>query len=696
MSDFLDSGDGLQADPYDVVLEMRDLLAQFPHVDWRQFSGSFLAELFLGLRFNRKVRRLIDRTFSGACTRPIWVGSRGAGKSMTDGVLVWLMWLFADYDVVNVGGSELQAQNVYAYFQSFLAQFKETLALWGVPDFVPGLVITKETMGRTVRNVPATPTLRDDDGDVLPPEAFVGAPLAKDTRAFVAVLAASQKQVRGPHAGSAKRGGMLIIDEEAEVPGDITHAARYMVNTAVPSVIVRNSTNHNSVGTFAEDVSDPDAKGLELTKTSIFDCCHTCPFAVTTEEQWQAIEDGAMRAPGDEHRTVIHLPVAQPDCSDCPRPQHFRDGISRYDSNAGGMKEVLAPLCGGAAAFAEHGHIPFEGPGGVLQQFDERPNDEDFAVELCASAPSSSGLVIKNREALNRAVVPDEDCLWRDVTQGGGEGVITIDWGLAGQCAVILMQNVFVTGRPAGRRVIIEALDLGKQSDSAVYDQCDVWRSQYGVCEVWADSSHPYCNYNLSLRGFHVMAIKFAVDKALGAGSINGHIEHDALWIPQAAKGLVHKQLAGWRKSDTGQIVKGNDHFCDSLLCGCLKWKELVVGTPTGAVGQRREAGGVNREAQNTIPTVRGGEVRGGAGVGANGRGVASWSPSGRQMGTDGHVGPRGRAVGKASPVTGAAQQRPAPSFSNPHQPAQAKRVETVTEKLMREAREAADRSGRQ
>lgn len=714
--------------PYAVYEDAQAALDAASVGQWDGWTGTAILELFFGLCFVRKVARLINRVYAGNCTRAIWVGPRGGGKSQTDALIEFLLWFFKNYDVVNVGGSETQAANVYAYLQGFMQQYRDFYAETQMGGQAPSLALTKETMSRTVKLVDQSrlhvPRLYGEDGQLLPPEKFSGPPMAKDSKAFIAVLAASQKQVRGPHAGSEKRGGALIIDEEAEVAADISTASRYIVNTAIPSVIIRTSTNHNSIGTFAEDVEDPDAKGLELYRTSIFDMTHTCPYAVTTEAQWEAIDVGEARAPGDEHFLVRHLPVMQPDCAACPRPQWFRDVRERVDSATGIVKEVKAPLCGGAAAFAENGYIPFDGPDGVLAQFDQSPSIEEFEVELCGSAPSTTGLVIKDRDSLakyspdrrTRAVVPDAWCVWVPLHQGGGEVLATIDWGLAGTCAVNLLQNRLDMNSPIGRRVVLKSVNLGKQSDSVVYDQMEDWREEYGLAEIWADASHPYNNYNLTLRGFNVTAVEFAKQKAFGVGSINGHLENDALWIPEEEGRELIKQLKGWRKSETGQIVKKDDHFPDSLLCGLLKYRELVLVSPSMAASrERRAALEANDGAAVVIPTgahsmnpARAAAMR-----------DAGRLDSGKDVGNPRVVGgdqrrsvvnpmPRGRTVATASATRGRAIEEPrisvpavqtvshspVPSTGGPPEKDSAPPGETTMQRIMREAREKADQMG--
>lgn len=542
-------------------------------------------------------------------------------NSMMDAAIEFLLWVFRDFDVVNMGGSEMQAANVYGYLQGFLSQFTESVQEWNMTGRAPSVSLLKETMQRTIRRVDPmnlhTPKLAGENGEEY---EFVGVPLAKDSSAFVAVLAASPKQVRGPHAGSERRGGLLVVDEEGEVEGSLYNAAKYTVNTARPSIILRTSTYHNAVGTFAEDFENPELKGFERHRFSIFEVAKVCPYAVTTPQDWIDLNTGVKRAPGDDDKSVIALPVLQPDCSACPEPKYFRDARFIKDSRTGLLRPLTQAWCDGAAAYAENGWIDWPE---ILQLFKERPNDEDFEVELLGLRPSSLGYCIADREALERCVHDDEDCAYlppvrRDArgipngrNTGAGECIITIDWGLSGTCAVMCIQNRYDLNAPYGCRVVFDVADLGHMGDTLVYDHCDDLRRRYDVNEIWADSSHPYQNRNLAERGYDVHIVYFAKYKEHGVGSINMHIAHDAFRFPRDTGRNLISQLRGWRRDKNGQIVKKDDHFPDSLLCGALRYLDMVMFMldESTSVSELRRAAVVN-QATRDIAT-RGSSPRG-------------------------------------------------------------------------------------
>lgn len=695
-----------EPDAYDLVEEWQRILASLPFGEWHLWEGVAILEFFFGTRYPRKIRRLINKIWRREVLDAIVAGPRGGGKSFTDAQIEFLLWGFAEFDAVNVGGSEGQARGVYTYLQGFMEQYRENLReLTDLGGHAPSLNLLKETMSHTIGKVDPLnihrPTLYGPDGEELGDDAFAGPPLAKDNKKFIAVLAASQKQVRGPHAGSEVRGGVLVIDEEAEAEADIVNAAMYMVNTANPRVVLRTSTYHSAVGTFADDFEAAAEKGYYRVRYSIFEICKTCPYAKTTKEQWEAIENETGRAPGDDDDPFIKtLPVMQPDCSACPRPAYFRDATEGIDPVTGAAKVMRPAYCAGRAAFAENGWIDWETSNGVLKQFDQRPNDEDFEVELCGLRPSSKGYVIRDRDALEDCFVDDNLCEFLPTytatggyNRGAGETIATIDWGLAGMCAVTALQNRLDLNEPYGCRVMVDHVDLGRVGITQIVEHLKAWRELYGLVEVWSDSSHPYENLELTQNGFYVRTVTFAKEKELGAGSLNLHCERRAFRAPRGLAEIVLKQLRGWRRNESGQIVKGNDHYCDSLLCGMLKYLHMVTNiSATTTAADPRQAQAVNHEAaapgrhatpRDPVAAVTGQMSAHDVAHVSPTRGLPpvqpdraptmpSWAPQGQNAGRD--------AVFSVTPQP--------PSWAE--QPIEG---ETATQRIMREARENAMRN---
>jgi len=189
------------------------------------------------------LRDLIEDVCLGHIESAAAVANRGGGKSQGVSFIEFFLVFLKDYDALNLGGSELQADQVYQYIVGYIDSDKQ----W--QDMVDGDALASKTTTK------------------------VGA--------WIRVLTASQKSVRSPHAGGVKKGGriaggLLVIDEEAEAAPEIVAAALPTINTAQPSVNVRASTFHNAEGSFAEVMDNAVEMGYKLYKWDIFDVAKKC------------------------------------------------------------------------------------------------------------------------------------------------------------------------------------------------------------------------------------------------------------------------------------------------------------------------------------------------------------------------------------------------------------------------------------
>jgi len=204
------------------------------------------------------------------------VGPRGGGKSQGVSFIEFFLVFVEMFDALNLGGSELQADQVYQYLVAYI----DSDPYW------QGLV----------------------DGEAL---------ASKTTtvdQAWIRVLTASQKSVRSPHAGGRKKGGrmaggILVIDEEAEAAPEIVAASLPTINTARPSVNVRSSTFHNAEGSFAELIDNHDEMGYKLYKWNVFDVAERCTQECATcepcfsQDHWEDMTDPDT---GTVERKLVH------------------------------------------------------------------------------------------------------------------------------------------------------------------------------------------------------------------------------------------------------------------------------------------------------------------------------------------------------------------------------------------------------
>jgi hypothetical protein len=278
------------------------------------------------------LRDLVIDVCTGEVDSAVALANRGGGKSQGVSFIEFFLVFVKDFDALNLGGSELQAQGVYNYILSYIEHDKE------FQNMLKGETKISET--HTKKN------------------------------AWIRVLTASQKSVRSPHAGGRKRdgrlaGGILVIDEEAEAAPDIVAAAMFTINTAVPSVTVRASTFHNAEGSFKEVVDNADEMGYTTYQWDIFDVSETCEcnpkVGCQSEEK-------------------------------CFREDHFEDVV---DPVTGESKKKLIhrAYCGGRSIYAD-GWIPPGEIVKMWRRI--KRNHSVWEVEAMGSRPSSKGFVIRD------------------------------------------------------------------------------------------------------------------------------------------------------------------------------------------------------------------------------------------------------------------------------------------------------------
>lgn len=206
------------------------------------------------------------------------VGPRGGGKSQGVSFIEFYLVFIEMFDALNLGGSELQADQVYQYLSGYV----ESSEYW--QSIVKGDMLASKTT--TVDN------------------------------AWIRVLTASSKSVRSPHAGGRKSkptprmaGGILVIDEEAETEESIVSAALPTINTARPSINIRSSTCHKAEGSFVELLDSAEEMGYKTYKWDVFDVAERCTLQCETCEPCFAndhYEQVADPETGEVERKLLH------------------------------------------------------------------------------------------------------------------------------------------------------------------------------------------------------------------------------------------------------------------------------------------------------------------------------------------------------------------------------------------------------
>lgn len=416
------------------------------------------------------------------------VACRGGGKSQGVSFIEFFLWLVMEFDALNLGGSELQADQVYQYLLGYLEDDPYWLSL------VKGEPMKERTFSK--------------DG------------------AWVRVLTASPKSVRSPHAGGGprkRRGGLLVIDEEAEAESEIVNASLSTINTARPSVSVRCSTFHNLSGTFAEVVDHHEEMGYRLYKWDAFDVAEPCDCVGSCQSEEQ-----------------------------CFREDHFEEFLDPETGEAD-RRLIHSAYCGGRARFAD-GWIPVNELETLFRRM--KRNHSQWEVEAMGSRPSTSGHVIKDllKHAENTVSETGEQ-----VYLPGAPITLCVDWGSVA-AGVEVWQ-----AQPLGKHALLHADLLKDNNETQIFGSILGYAHRYirELQEVAADIGGGGNYFNKKLREDHrlpVRDVNFQEEKEAAVAAWNLFNESNALVIPAEHEDF-HRQVRDWRRKK-GRIQKGNDHLC--------------------------------------------------------------------------------------------------------------------------------------
>ena len=435
-------------------------------IQWLAKRGSYyppiLEKMFLDIYFGRVRRAAL-------------VGPRGGGKTFTLGDIASAMFLFKGFDGLIGSGSEKQAAQVYERVWQLLGEGEE------MEEYVPDIT-TRLTRGK--------------DGN------------------WIEFVPASQRRVRGPHPGEGKRGGLIIIDEEAEMAEDIFKAFIGTGGTAKPLVIIRASTSHKVEGTFADLVDNP--KRYTVYRWDCFDVCGKCDRK----------------------------------CEECI--EEFREEYCR----------------GKAKTNSVLGWMSID----TIFDFWFEMDKEWFEVEMMGLRPSGAGLVI-DPQHWPRALVEEVQFVRGAPNAVGIDWGFV---GLAAAVATQLVPSTGI--EIGYTLQIFDRMSWTRKGTDDIIADLNAWKGMYGTTDIYADSSHPFENDALRKAGFTVTEVTFVSFKEAGAGAIRGAFEKGEIEIPKQFEARGEKkqdlinQLKRWKKGKDGKIVKKDDHFCDALLCTMQKW----------------------------------------------------------------------------------------------------------------------------
>lgn len=503
--------------------KFRSLVLSSPEDIRRRFGTKPITLLRLidtTMRFPKKLRIIfaclwLQKDLAGnPATRFIIKGPRGGGKSKMLGALGFVKWFLQLLNIVDMGGSLMQAQGVYNYFTGPI--YEQPAILDALPS--------EPTMSKT----------ESDQGN------------------YFKAVAASQKQVRGPHPDA------LFIDEACETKDELILSAIPMVNTSDRSLVVATSTFHKIFGWFQEQWDEADALGWVRLSWDSFDVVRSFDPAIWQDEKLRReIPDLSIEQAGD--RSLEHRAAGRT-----------------------GDPEGWIPVVN------------------MIQAWREKASIDYFDIEYMGSRPSTEGMV--NDPADVDACVIDE--LGEYAYRKGMETAAGLDWGFSGMTAWTALgaHKDQVKAQLASRQ-------WSQVRSSVIIEDIVSDVLEYRIGVIHADASHPFENADLraainraiSEVSAHeqfrciVVEVPFGrpvqvaerdknrtkkrdVKKNLGTekevmlGNYKAYFERHLLRILRECKTAIwqHKRYRYQKGSD--KPVKEDDHIPDSTMLALRRW----------------------------------------------------------------------------------------------------------------------------
>lgn len=450
-------------------------------------------------------------------------GPRGGGKTKLLGAFGFADWYIGDRDIVNMGGSMTQAQGVYNYFSEHC---------YAQPAILESL--------------PQEPKMKETESD---------------TGKYYKAVAASPKQVRGPHPNT------LAIDEACEAKDELIEAALPMIFSSNDPLVVMTSTFHKIFGKFQEVWDAADELNYARFSWDIIDVTKTFDPSIWTDEAAK--------------REIHDLTIEQ----------------------AG--ENSLEYRVGGRTGDPE-GWVPMSN---VVQAWRSKSSIDWFDVEMMGMRPSSVGMVNKPEDV--------DACVFECNVKGpwpkeyryidGLESVGGVDWGFSSMTAVV----GFHKGRDDLKMQHHNKTYTATRSKVIIEDIVECVR-KYKWRTVYCDSAGKFENADLKAalqtefgntkHRCNVVEVVFSVDKVEMLGNYRSYFQRRMLRIPDLStfKAAVwqHKRYRYQEGSD--KPMKQDDHIPDATMCALKHW-------PLGRNASEMPKQNVNQNHGKKKSTITGG-----------------------------------------------------------------------------------------
>lgn len=385
-----------------------------------------------------------------------------------------------------MGGSMEQAKEVYKYFLDYCSGEDNAI----------------------LNTLPKKPTLKST---------------ISDKKKYFKCVAASPKQVRGPHPD------FLLCDEVCETDDELIRSALPMVGTSDDSLVVMTSTFHKVFGIFQETWDSAIELGYKRYTWDIFDVIRVFDPAV-----W---ED----------------PILNRDIPD------FRK-LQEYSKDAAGVYRT------GDA----DGWIPIEN---VIQAWREKPTLDWFEVEYLGRRPGTSGLVLNPIDVDASFFGQKENVVYNYIKDT--DTSIGIDWGFSSMTSV----STLMKGRNDEKVVLDQKNYHQVRSEYIIKDVIDSIRL-YHVRWVYCDAESAFENADLrnaiakaNLEWVcTVIEVPFGKEKPNMLGNLRAHFEKRKMKIPERFA-VCKWQLKRYQYVEgTNKAKKKDDHIPDSFMCALQHW----------------------------------------------------------------------------------------------------------------------------
>ena len=358
-------------------------------------------------------------------------------------------------------------------------------------------------------------------------------PMLTETRLTTGVqlkcITSSEKQARGKHLPGFLADESCVSDEGT---GRAMLAAMQGAMSEPDNMIVLLSTFHVPVGFFQEHWDFAEEKGFARYKWDCFDTMQTCRVGIeeATEDDPKAVKNYCMsgRCPltweADKRDAIGRLKGKEwigccGKARDTKGWQTLESFIDAKRANAGTNVFEIEYMC-----LRPNWMKPVYDP----ELVDQTPIDE---IEVDPQMPKCVGIDWGSETAGSMAIMLGVKCP-----------------EFIGVPEAILTDHI-------GMREVIQILEE--------------FRETYGAFVVYADRSHPFNNRELESAGFAVQVVDFGSMKGLGIENIQRYLAYRRLKILSEFR-VVREQMKNLRRNLKGQVIKKEDHACDSLLCMLL------------------------------------------------------------------------------------------------------------------------------